>query len=99
MELEIVPWFDNTAFQVASRIIDEEDYQPCIAALFGTNIGANPDTEPQYFLAYEWLTHNACGYFSCLADNMRWDCEKGGCIPSGITGDTNYVSRFCRAVV
>ena len=46
-------------------------YQPCIAALFGTNIVANLDTDPQYFLAYGWLTHNACGYLSCLADNIR----------------------------
>merc|ERR1712238_584815 len=46
-------------------------YQPCIAALFGTNVGNNPDTEPQYFLAYGWLTHDACAHLSCLADNMR----------------------------
>ena len=27
-------------------------YQPCLAALFGMNIGSNPDVEVQYFLAY-----------------------------------------------
>ena len=75
-------------------------YQPCIAALFGTNIGATPDTEPQYFLAYGWLTHDACGYLSCLADNMRWDRSNGGCIPSGISGitpfaDTDVAENFC----
>ena len=46
-------------------------YSPCVAALFGTNIGSNPDVEPQYFLAYRWLTHDACAHLSCLADNMR----------------------------
>jgi len=61
-------------------------YQPCIAALFGTNVGNNPDTEPQYFLAYGWLTHDACAHLSCLADNMRWDRRNGGCLPSGILG-------------
>merc|ERR1711957_754609 len=61
-------------------------YQPCIAALFGTNVGNNPDTEPQYFLAYGWLTHDACAHLSCLADNMLWNRRNGGCLPSGILG-------------
>merc|ERR1712161_119023 len=61
-------------------------YSPCIAALFGTNIGSNPDVEPQYFLAYGWLTHDACAHLSCLADNMRWNRRNGGCLPSGILG-------------
>ena len=26
--------------------------QPCVVALFGMNIGSNPDVEAQYFLAY-----------------------------------------------
>jgi len=59
-------------------------YQPCIAALFGTNVGNNPSTEPQYFMAYGWLTHDECGHLSCLADNMRWNRVEGGCEPSGI---------------
>lgn len=61
-------------------------YSPCIAALFGTNIGSNPDVEPQYFLAYGWLTHDACAHLSCLADNMRWDRRRGGCTAGTITG-------------
>merc|ERR1712238_473997 len=61
-------------------------YSPCIAALFGTNIGSNPDVEPQYFLAYGWLTHDACAHLSCLADNMRWDRRLGGCTAGTITG-------------
>ena len=46
-------------------------YQPCVVALFGMNIGYNPDVEAQYFLAYGWFFHKACMRLSCLADNMR----------------------------
>jgi len=61
-------------------------YQPCVAELFGMNIGSSPDTEPQYFMAYAWLSHSACLKLSCLADNMRWDRDNGGCIPSLLVG-------------
>ena len=61
-------------------------YQPCVAALFGMNIGSNPDVEPQYFLAYGWLSHSACMRLSCLADNMRWDRHTGGCSTSLLVG-------------
>jgi len=93
MQLYLDPGTDYGLIRQMGREMDEfveMYYQPCIAALFGTNIGANPDTEPQYFLAYGWLTHDACGYLSCLADNMRWDRSNGGCIPSGISGITNF---------
>jgi len=103
MQLYLDPGTDYGLIRQMGREMDEfveMYYQPCIAALFGTNIGANPDTEPQYFLAYGWLTHDACGYLSCLADNMRWDRSSGGCIPSGISGitsfaNTNVVENFC----
>jgi len=61
-------------------------YQPCVAEIFGMNIGSNPDTEPQYFMAYAWLSHSACLKLSCLADNMRWDRDNGGCISSLLVG-------------
>jgi len=62
-------------------------YQPCVAALFGMNVGTSPDTEPQYFMAYGWLSHSACTKLSCLADNMRWDRAIGqGCVPSLFVG-------------
>jgi len=61
-------------------------YQPCIAALFGMNIGSNPDVESQYFLAYGWLSHSACMRLSCLADNMRWDRATNGCSTSLLVG-------------
>jgi hypothetical protein len=64
-------------------------YSPCLAALFGTNIGTNPDTDPKYFMAESWYNHDACTKLSCLADNMRWD-RKGGangsCVPSLLAG-------------
>ena len=62
-------------------------YQPCVTALFGMNVGTSPDTEPQYFMAYGWLSHSACTKLSCLADNMRWDRDVGqGCVPSLFVG-------------
>ena len=61
-------------------------YRPCIAALFGTNVGSSPDVEAKYFMAYGWLTHEACSKLSCLADNMRWNRNGSGCIASLITG-------------
>jgi len=61
-------------------------YEPCIAALFGANIGFSPDTEPKYFMAYGWMSHNACSKLSCLNDNTRWNRDGSGCIASIITG-------------
>ena len=61
-------------------------YHPCIAALFGMNIGSSPDVEPQYFMAHGWLQLNACAQIPCLADNMRWNRQLGGCIPSLVMG-------------
>jgi len=61
-------------------------YSPCVAELFGSNVGSNPDVEPQYFMAYGWLTHDACAHLTCLADNMRWDRVLGGCTVGLMTG-------------
>merc|ERR1712238_200502 len=47
-----------------------------------------PDVEAKYFMAYGWLTHEACSKLSCLADNMRWNRNGSGCIKSLITGRT-----------
>lgn len=89
LQLMLDPSLNYGLIRQMGRELDEfveMYYQPCIAALFGTNVGNNPDTEPQYFLAYGWLTHDACAHLSCLADNMRWDRRNGGCLPSGILG-------------
>ena len=61
-------------------------YRPCIATPFGANVGSSPDIEAKYFMAYGWLTHEACSKLSCLADNMRWNRNSSGCIRSLITG-------------
>jgi len=61
-------------------------YQPCIAALFGSNVGTNSDVEPQYFMSYGWLSHTECTHLSCLADNMQWNRGAGGCFSSLIVG-------------
>lgn len=67
-------------------------YQPCIAALFGANIGTTPDVEPMYFMAYSWLQHPECSKISCLADNMRWDRVNGGCVASVLTGNSQDIA-------
>merc|ERR1712238_573248 len=64
-------------------------YEPCVAALFGLNIGTTNDVEAQYFMAYGWLTYAACSKLPCLADNMRWDRNEesnAGCVASAIVG-------------
>jgi len=79
-------------FSLIKHMGDELDefinmyYEPCIAALFGTSVGTSPDVEPKYFMAYGWLTHEACSKLSCLADNMRWNRNGSGCTGSLITG-------------
>jgi hypothetical protein len=62
-------------------------YTPCMAALYGMNIGSTPNTDVTYFMAYPWYHHPECMKLSCLAQNMRWDRENGGCqTTSLITG-------------
>ena len=89
LKMALDPGKDYGLLQSLGNELDEFGemyYSPCVAALFGTNIGSNPDVEPQYFLAYGWLTHDACAHLSCLADNMRWDRRVGGCTAGTITG-------------
>ena len=61
-------------------------YSPCIAALYGMNVGTTPNTDVSYFMAYPWHTHDECMKLSCLTNGMRWDRTNGGCIPSLVTG-------------
>ena len=97
---------DNFGFVThMSRELDEfidMYYQPCVAALFGINIDADTDdtssdTSPEYFMAYPWYSHDECNHLSCLADNMRWDRESDGCVPSLMTGSSsrNYDGDDC----
>ncbi len=61
-------------------------YSPCFAALYGTNIDDTPDLDIAFFMAYPWHAHEDCMRLSCLTNNMRWDRENGGCVPSLIVG-------------
>ena len=60
--------------------------EPCYAALFGMNVGNTSDTDITYFMAYPWHQHEECMKLSCLTNNMRWDRDNGGCVPSVIAG-------------
>ncbi len=64
----------------------EQFYTPCLGALFGMNEATVPDTDVSYFMVNPWYSHDECMKLSCLSVNMQWDREKGGCIPSLITG-------------
>jgi len=92
LKMALDPLEDYGLLKQVGQEIDEfveMYYQPCIAALFGSDIGNSPDVEPQYFMAYGWITHDACMKLSCLAENMRWDRKNSGCVPSVITGSNS----------
>jgi hypothetical protein len=61
-------------------------YQPCVAALFGKNIGHSSDVDVSYFMAYPWHTHSECTMLNCLSNSKRWDRQNGGCVNSLIAG-------------
>jgi hypothetical protein len=87
----IDPLNDFTLVSHLGKEIDEFTdmfYRPCLAALFGTNIGEDSDTDPSYFAAYPWHTHDECMKLSCFANNMRWDRQNGGCVPGILTGSS-----------
>ena len=90
LKMALDPFNDYSVIRHMAGELDEfmeMFYQPCIAALFGTNIGLSADTEASYFMAYPWYTHKECSYLSCLGTSMRWNRgAEGGCVPSLITG-------------
>ena len=67
----------------------------CYQALFGTNIGNTPEVDTSYFMAYPWWHHDECIHLSCMTNNMRWDRDNGGCIPSVING--GFASPYAAA--
>ena len=65
---------------------------PCIGALYGMNVGTTPNTDVSLFMAYPWYSHPECMMLSCITNGMRWDRDKGGCVPGMIhgAGSANY---------
>ncbi len=88
LKIAVDPFGDYGMVRQMSKELDEfvdMYYQPCLAAIFGANIGASANTDASYFMAYPWHTHDECLHLSCLGSNMRWDRENGGCKPGLIT--------------
>ena len=92
MKLLLDPFGDYSMVKHVGKELDEfmdMYYQPCLAALFGSNIGTSPGTEASYFMANAWHTHPECTKLSCLSTGMRWNRgEGGGCVPSLLSGAT-----------
>jgi hypothetical protein len=90
LKVAVDPFNDYSLVKQLGKELDEYVdmfYQPCLAALFGSKIGDSSDTEPTYFMAYPWHTHDECTLLSCLGTSMRWSREAGGgCVPSIIAG-------------
>ena len=90
MKAALDPMSDYGVLTHMTRELDEwiaMYYSPCLAELYGMNVGSTPTTDVSYFMAYPWYKHDTCMKLSCLVNQMRWDRVTGaGCIPSVITG-------------
>jgi hypothetical protein len=89
LKLALDPFNDYGMIDHLAREIDEFTemfYRPCMAALFGTNIGVSADTKPEFIMASSWHSHPECTHMGCFGAGMRWDRENGGCVPGMITG-------------
>ncbi len=94
LKMALDPFGDFKLLKHMAQEIDEFTqmfYQPCLHALFGANIGTGSSTDPSFFMAYPWYTHDECTKLSCFGNSMRWDRTdgEGGCIPSLISGATS----------
>lgn len=95
LKMTLDPFGDYSFVQHISQEITEwvdMFYEPCYAALFGTNAGPTPDFDGSYFMAYPWYAHDECMQLTCLINNMRWDRKNGGCTYGMLGGDaaSNY---------
>ena len=90
MKMALDPFNDYGTVKSTAQELDEfveMFYAPCMAAIFGANIGNSPSTEATYFMAYPWHSHKECTYLSCFGSGMRWDRDNGGgCVPGIIAG-------------
>ena len=67
-------------------------YQPCLAALYGNNVGHDRQTDPLHFMAQPWFMHEECTRTACLMNNgMAWDRKNGGQCVDGILERHNAV--------
>jgi len=85
LKLALDPFGDYSLVKILGEEIDEfveMFYSPCLAAILGLNQFNTPESDPQFFKAKPWYEHEQCMKLSCVADNMKWDRQKGGCIPS-----------------
>ncbi len=65
---------------------DEMFSQPCLAALYGRNLGKDRSFDPKYFMAEPYYNHKECAQPSCLENDMVWDRKNGNkCVP-GVLG-------------
>ena len=85
------PYGDYGTIKTLGKELDEfidMFYQPCMAAIYGSNVGVSPSTDVKYFMAYPWHTHQECSHLSCFAGGMRWDRDAadGGCVPGVLAG-------------
>ncbi len=84
LKLALDPRGDLDIVSMVSSEVDEYMdmfYQPCLAALYGMNIGTSTDREPRFFAAKPWYNHEECKRKSCLEPNMVWDRVSGnGCV-------------------
>ena len=90
LKVAIDPFGDYTLVnQLSDELTEYMDmfYYPCLDALYGANIGTNSDTDPIYFMAYAWHTHEECTQLSCHSESMRWDRNEGGCVPGILSGE------------
>ena len=89
LKLALDPFNDYQMITHLAKEIDEFTemfYRPCMAALFGTNIGSSPDTKPEFIMSASWHSHPECTHMSCFGVGMRWDRKDGGCTPGMIAG-------------
>ena len=85
------PYGDYGTIKSTAKELDEfidMFYQPCMAAIYGSNVGNSPNTDVKYFMAYPWHSHQECSHLSCFANGMRWDRDAadGGCVPGVLAG-------------
>ena len=80
---------------IINMVGDENDeyfemfYEPCMQALYGTNLGMTKDTDPKYFMAQPWYNIEECSRASCMKPNMAWDRIKGGKCVNGLMRRVN----------